>query len=928
MLNDIWKYSTATNNWTWVNGDKTSNNAGVYGTKGVAAATNKPGSRAGSMGWIDAGNNLWLMGGVGYNESVVNTGRLCDIWKYNSTTNQWMWVNGSKAIDTVSNYGAEGLEAPGNSPGSRETAQTWKDASGNFYMLGGLGSDNMVTGVLNDCWKFNPVTGNWTWVRDYFIIGYKGIYGTKGVPASNNRPGSRSSAATWTDISGNLWLFGGDGNGGQFQRGGLNDLWKYNITTNQWAWMNGDTTCENYTIYGTKGVSSPANKPGARREAVTWVDGNGKFWLFGGYGFDGFFNTEGALSDLWKYDPLTNEWTWIHGSDQIDVPGFYGTRGVPDPINKPGGRYGAVSWTDPAGFLWLFGGFGWGNGSQGMMNDVWKYNIATNQWTWMKGSGITDVGGNYGILGVSDIGNNPGSRQSATAFRDTDNNLWLFGGYGIDNSFSFGELNDLWKFNPGSTEWTWMSGDNSPFNTGVYGTLGVPSATNKPGARSYANGWQDIEGNFWLFGGSGYSVNSSPGFLNDLWKFNPVTNNWAWVRGDNVSDNPGIYGTFGVPAATNKPGARMQSFNWTGIDGKLWLMGGYGIGTSITINDFMNDLWSYIPCTGSINLTPASTMLCQGATVHLVASGGTGTFQWYKDDVLIPGVSINNYDATSTGTYYVTSTDGSCVTYSNAALVIQGAVSPSLGGTGVYCLGDPVNVGIPVTQPDQDYTWLRNNNSVYGPIGGNGGNQSLQFNMDAGRAGTYIVRSSKSGCPNVLSNNVYVGFAQINHLTVYALCNNSVSFIWDQVVPGFVSQKYQYAVTTSPVPPVSGTVSTANFQSVSALNPSTTYYIHVRSACGFDLSTYGDWSTISVVSEATPLPAGVAEWTGAYNSDWFNTSNWKCGFIPITTSAVIIPGGRPNYPSLGSDFIVKSLDMKPGALMYVNDGIKLTITSQ
>ena len=57
-----------------------------------------------------------------------------------------------------------------------------------------------------------------------------GVYGTKGVPAAGNVPGSRDSAVSWTDASGNLWFFGGLGFDANGQRGDLNDLWKYDPT--------------------------------------------------------------------------------------------------------------------------------------------------------------------------------------------------------------------------------------------------------------------------------------------------------------------------------------------------------------------------------------------------------------------------------------------------------------------------------------------------------------------------------------------------------------------------------------------------------------------------------------------------------------------------------------------------------------------------
>ena len=35
------------------------------------------------------------------------------------------------------------------------------------------------------------------------------VYGTEGVAAAGNIPGGRAGAASWTDSSGNFWLFGG-----------------------------------------------------------------------------------------------------------------------------------------------------------------------------------------------------------------------------------------------------------------------------------------------------------------------------------------------------------------------------------------------------------------------------------------------------------------------------------------------------------------------------------------------------------------------------------------------------------------------------------------------------------------------------------------------------------------------------------------------
>ena len=53
--------------------------------------------------------------------------------------------------------------------------------------------------------------------------------GSESVNADDSAtvPGGRQSAATWTDLNGNLWLFGGYGSDSVGNLGYLNDLWEY-----------------------------------------------------------------------------------------------------------------------------------------------------------------------------------------------------------------------------------------------------------------------------------------------------------------------------------------------------------------------------------------------------------------------------------------------------------------------------------------------------------------------------------------------------------------------------------------------------------------------------------------------------------------------------------------------------------------------------
>jgi len=141
-----------------------------------------------------------------------------------------------------------------------------------------------------------------------------------------------------------------------------------------------------------------------------------------------------------------------------------------------------------------------------------------------------------------------------------------------------------------NSQWTWMKGDNQPNQLGIYGTRGVPDVANKPGARWFSHSWTDANNNLWLFGGEGYASTTAYGMLNDLWKYNPQTKMWTWVKGDNVVNVNAVYGTKGVAADGNKPGARANGVTWVDNLGRFWLLGGNGWTTGII--GIVNDLWT------------------------------------------------------------------------------------------------------------------------------------------------------------------------------------------------------------------------------------------------------------------------------------------------------------------------------------------------
>lgn len=445
--------------------------------------------------------------------------QLCTLFSFGqiSHTSPWVWMNGDNSINKPGNYGTQGVAATSNKPGARNFSTTWVDASGSLWLFGGAGYGTSVIGYLNDLWKFDPFLNKWIWIHGDSTTGQHGVYGTQSVAAGVNKPGAAFGSISWTDTSHNLWLFGGYGYG-QTHFGFLNTVWKYNPYTNEWTWVNGDSTVNELPDYGIQGVESASNRPGARYGSQTWTDASGQLWLYGGYGFD-TSGTEGILNDIWKYNPLTNRWTWINGDMVADQPAVYGSKGVPAATNKPGARYVSSSWIDQDENLWLFGGFGYDENNCGDLNDLWKYDPVSNQWTWMNGDNVIDQPGQYGEKGVAGASNKPGARYVSSSWKDAYGQIWMFGGYGYAAAGNAGYLNDLWNYDPVNNTWTWVKGDNMIDQFGVYGTLGLPDPANKSGARTGSVSWADGAGNLWLFGGYGYDGTSS-GALNDLWKIN------------------------------------------------------------------------------------------------------------------------------------------------------------------------------------------------------------------------------------------------------------------------------------------------------------------------------------------------------------------------------------------------------------------------
>ena len=435
----------------------------------------------------------------------------------NNFAQEWAWMSGSNVVNEVGTYGTQGTADPANVPSARNGVVGWTDNDGNLWIFGGFGAttDAATTGRLNDLWKYDITANEWTWVSGTDIVNSLGNYGTLGVADPANVPPARNRPLYWTDNDGNFWLFGGLGPINER----LNDLWKYEVDTNQWTWMKGSngSGAATVAVYGSLGVEDAANVPGGRNGGFNWVDNDGNLWLFGGTGLTESDAVQAQLDDVWKYTISTNNWTWMGGSKTNDpvTPAVYGDFRVADAANTPGARVSSVSWTDSNGDFWLFGG-GTGGGIQNRQNDLWKYSVDAGQWAWIDGDSLGGMAGDINIADPTSPteDDNPGARNGSMSWLDANDNLWLFGGWGLPVlGTDPGFINDTWVYNTSENLWYYKTGSLSGIDeAGVYGMQGVSDPANTPGGKASGASMVDNNGFLWLFGGVG------GGRYNDLWQ--------------------------------------------------------------------------------------------------------------------------------------------------------------------------------------------------------------------------------------------------------------------------------------------------------------------------------------------------------------------------------------------------------------------------
>lgn len=585
----------------------------------------------------------------------------------------WVWVSGSSTINTSGNFGTQGVPSTANHPGGLYECANWRDAAGNMWIYGGRAAAGPV---FSDMWKFNPYTLEWTWIKGPGTSGLSPSYGTINVSNINNTPGARLVPLTWVDNFGTFWMYGGSNQNGQRHA----DLWKYDVTTNMWTWVDGSQLTNAIEINGTKGVPANINTPGSRGETtVAWVDASNNLWFYGGQ-----INTSSNyFNDVWKYNITTGQWAWMDGNNffQPNANPVYGTKGVPNNTNDPGARNAYSHWKDINGNLWLCGGT---NGSTGpVYNDIWKYDMVTLQWTWMYGSNLDNDTGNYAVSCYFDAANLPRARtENKATYKDERGNIWMFGGA---NENATGDYNDMWIFRMDSMQWKWLGGSNQINLNNNYGSLGIADPSNLIPARDGAIMFGDTLCNTYIFGGTTWGIFGS--CYGDVWKFVPDSqcvpctplalsvaaftasdslicqNNSVLFTDASTGNVSSWQWTFagGIPATSNVQNPGSVIYNTPGQ-----------YSATLTVNNGINiNTTSY---TITVNAPPSiwlgnDTLICDTASYTITVNNTFNTYLWQN------GSTLSTFTTNASGQFWVVVNDGVCnatdtinITYSPCAL--------------------------------------------------------------------------------------------------------------------------------------------------------------------------------------------------------------------------------------------------------------------
>ncbi len=185
-----------------------------------------------------------------------------------------------------------------------------------------------------------------------------------------------------------------------------------------------------------------------------------------------------------------------------------------------------------------------------------------------------------------------------------------------------------------------------------------------------------------------------------------------------------------------------------------------------------------------VNALPPTPMIsgnlsfCTGGSTTLTATG-TGTFMWFKDNMLIPGQNSNMLTVTEAGSYTVKVTDAnSCASATSqpAVVTVNANPIPIIDGPMEVC-ANATNLSFSGNGGASSYAWeiTDGNGSIVGST-------TSQFvNITAGASGSFTLKLTLTngfGCPASITKVVTIKpVPTVNPVTPSAICSGSLTNI-------------------------------------------------------------------------------------------------------------------------------------------------------
>jgi N-acetylneuraminic acid mutarotase len=279
-LNDLWAYNISSSNWTLVSGSTSKDAMASYTTPTMIGA-----KYAHSMIYNPNDNCLYVFGGQANNVYSTQV-TFNELWKYDITTNIWIFLYGAKGLNQISSY---------NNPfsiGSRSySSMIYSQSKNSLIIFGGTGftNTNSYSVDLNDVWMYDLTLMNWKYISGSTLGNQWGSY------TGPYTIGGRNEFSLVYHPNEFLIVFGGFGFDSNGLNGPENDLWAYDFNSANWAFLNGGQVTQQNGSY-----TSPT-KIGSRSTQNMVLLPNNSLIIFGGTSYDKIGNY-GKMNDMWRID--------------------------------------------------------------------------------------------------------------------------------------------------------------------------------------------------------------------------------------------------------------------------------------------------------------------------------------------------------------------------------------------------------------------------------------------------------------------------------------------------------------------------------------------------------------------------------------------------------------------------------------------------